>query len=161
MIREISRCPYCGSVLAFDDERRGIVYDPDRVSRGACPHLALASVLVEAMCEMPDGESVPAPEHTCSLVFCQGEGWQVGQEGPFADYVVYLVCGDHPDQYLPPVKHQIVGANALEREEMTAGSGYFRIPCKDHTITAGFYAWGVYSRTPRALVEEVQRKVAA
>jgi hypothetical protein len=159
MIREVSRCPYCGHVSAgVDDDRPGLVIAPDRADGRGCSHLAFVWASLDARCQTTER---PVPGRAGHWLWVRGEGVRLLPEGPadpLAEYVEEVACGSLAAASLPTTAYRIGGGAAGERDAARPGSGEFPLAPRGGRPVAGILdGHGLYSPAPDALVAEVRR----
>jgi hypothetical protein len=158
VIRNVSNCPYCGSLSAgVDDETPELVLAPDRADGRPCEHLAFLIVSLNAYRRRGGREE---PRRTGHWLWVRGNGVTAVPDEPFdplSDYVDMLACGMYAGDSLPVTVYLVAGAAAGTRERERPGSGEFPLSSRCGPALAAYLdAFGIYSPAPDTLVAEVR-----
>ena len=159
MIREVTRCPYCGHVSAgLDDDRPELVMAPDRADGRPCEHLAFVCVVLDVG---PAGTEDRVLDRSGQWLWVRGEGLRVigfGPSGQLAGTVSVIACELLPDEERLVTPYRVAGGTASEREDDRRGGGNLRPTGPGGERLEGVLGgWGSFPTTPDAPVAEVRR----
>ena len=157
MIREILRCPYCGSVIGLEDVSQDLCFDPDRCHGEACPHLTCFWAAVTAM----RGRRT-VKRRGSSRIWELGreiyrvDGWHDFWAAGLTNYLCDYGFDRLEPSLLPTAPHQLVGGSAQQREELRHGSGEFAVNINGRMYALLLDAWGIFAPSPAAVMDELR-----
>src|SRR4051812_41830342 len=101
MLRVIAKCPHCGRSVAIDDDSLDVVFDPDQLGGGPCPHIAFMTAglavtkLTPAASSGGEREAEYLPGRSASWLWAIGEGVTLDPAGKrkwLSDFVTDFCC---------------------------------------------------------------------
>jgi hypothetical protein len=159
MIREICHCPYCPvGIVALDDARQLIVFNPDRLANAPCRHLAFMSGAL-SVADSPDA-------YRTRMAFKWS--WTYGDEVRHSSFerkpaalVKHLehlafdvLFGDREG-----LGYSVTGATTVQREERCPGTGEFPLKADDGRELVGILdGWGIYCPDPARFLARVKEE---
>lgn len=156
MIRNVTQCPYCRAVLAIDCQTGRTLWNPDGVKHEPCEHVACYWV-----CFAVDKNGKVDQKASSSRLweFDRGEYAVNGLKNPrhasLTNYLCDFGFGVLPADLVPSMPHEIVGASAQQREEVTTGSGEVIVMVRGRRRTATLDGWAAFGPNPRQLLREI------
>lgn len=132
------------------------LWNPDGVRHEACEHVACYWV-----CLAIDKNGKVDQKSSSSRLWeiDQGEYAVNGLKHLRHASLTYYLCdygfGVLPRDLIPSIPHEIVGASAQQRDEITTGSGEFVVTMGRRRRAASLDGWAVFANNPKRVMQEI------